>query len=169
MQETAVNKDWLSFKAHVKDLYKKTSHKMFAQPKNSPYMGLPRIHNFFNVYCKFQFIYCPLAWMCQLRRSSNKKGNSWKMPSDYLWQQTVNISRTFTKGWIFLYTLPKSTNISNWNVQNNQGFGTGLFFKCFWYKPNYNLLHVSHFDIPLVNSVSKELKVSQFWKPKFEI
>ena len=37
------------------------------------------------------------------------------------------------------------------------------------YKPNYNLLHVSHFDVPLVNSFSKELKVSQLWKPKFEI
>ena len=62
----------LSSKTHVEDLCKKASRKFYALPTITPYTDFPKNRNLFTAFFKFQFSYCPLAWMCHTRRLNNK-------------------------------------------------------------------------------------------------
>ena len=121
----------LSSKTHVEDLCKKASHKFHVLPTITPYMDLPKKRNLFTAFFKFQFSYCPLAWMCHTRNKPQINA----FHERYL--QIIYNSKQFT--FKKLLDKGKSVTIHNRNMQtqatemfkSNQGFGTRNFFKCF--------------------------------------
>ena len=51
---------------------KKTSRKIHALSRVTPYMNLSKRCILMNVFFKSQFSYCPLVWMCHSRANNSK-------------------------------------------------------------------------------------------------
>ena len=64
----------LSINAHVEDLCEKAKRKMHAPARTTPYVDLPKKRILFSsAFFKYQFSYCPLAWMHHSRRLNYRK------------------------------------------------------------------------------------------------
>ena len=61
----------LKFKSHVKNLCKKASKKTWALSRLTNYVNDSEKKLIFNTIIKFQFSYCPLAWMFCSRQTNN--------------------------------------------------------------------------------------------------
>ena len=64
----------LTFDDHISELCKKTSRKIHALSRVTPYMNISKRCILMNAFFKSQFSYCPLVWMC-LSRANNSKIN----------------------------------------------------------------------------------------------
>ena len=51
---------------------KKTSRKIHALSRVTPYMNISKRHILMNAFFKSQFSYCPLVWMCHSRANNSK-------------------------------------------------------------------------------------------------
>ena len=62
----------LKFTNHNDEICKKASQKFNALARIAPYMGIYKRRTLLNGFCKSQFNYCPLIWMCCNRSLNNK-------------------------------------------------------------------------------------------------
>ena len=62
----------LNFNDQISGLCKKTSRKVSALARVTPFMGLSKIKLLINAFFILQFSYWPLIWMCD-SRSNNRK------------------------------------------------------------------------------------------------
>ena len=62
----------LPFDDHISELYKKTSRKIHALSRVTPYMNISKRRILMNAFFKSQFSYCPLVWMCHSRANNSK-------------------------------------------------------------------------------------------------
>ena len=62
----------LRFDRHVTDLCRRTSRKIHALARVSPFMNLSKRRLLMSSFFKTQFNYCPLTWMCHSRENNKK-------------------------------------------------------------------------------------------------
>ena len=62
----------LTFDDHISELCKKTSRKIHALSRVTPYMNISKRRILMNAFFKSQFSYCPLVWMCHSRANNSK-------------------------------------------------------------------------------------------------
>ena len=62
----------LRLNTHVEDLSKKSSRKINAFARVTPYMTVSKRRILMNTFFRSQFSYCPLVWMCHSRTLNNK-------------------------------------------------------------------------------------------------
>ena len=62
----------LTFGDHISELCQKTSRKIHALSRVTPYMNISKRRILMNAFFKSQFSYCPLVWMCHSRANNSK-------------------------------------------------------------------------------------------------
>ena len=62
----------LRFDQHITDLCRRTSRKIHALARVTPFMNLSKRRLLMNSFFKTQFNYCPLIWMCHSRENNRK-------------------------------------------------------------------------------------------------
>ena len=62
----------LRFDQHITDLCRRTSRKIHALARVTPFMNLSKRRLLMNSFFKTQLNYCPLIWMCHSRENNRK-------------------------------------------------------------------------------------------------
>ena len=159
----------LNFDKHLSELCKKSSRKINALSRITPYMNVSKKRILMNAFFKSQFSYCPLIWMCHSRANNNKINRLHERCLRIVFPDKQSSFET-------LLEKDSSVSIHNRNLQilatemyeikNN--LSPPIIAKLFEQRNNqhYNLRNWAQFSLPAIRTVYHGSESISFLGPK---